>query len=207
MGQYWLPINLDKREYINPHRLGVGLKLWEQLANHPGTGAALIILLAAEREPRGGGDLDIDENWHGPERTFPENNTSPGPMPEDYPEVARRTIGRWAGDRVVLIGDYAERDDLPEEFDADLIYYLCQPPEEKAQSVEALRARAEELRERGYPELAQKVREKADRLEQAEPFKDVSQDVARIIEHELHGRFVGSGWRIFEKEREKEERR
>ena len=37
MGQYWLPVNLDKREFVNPHKLGAGLKLWEQLANHPGT--------------------------------------------------------------------------------------------------------------------------------------------------------------------------
>jgi len=40
MGQYWKPVNLDKREYVDPHKLDVGLKLWEQLASHPGTGAA-----------------------------------------------------------------------------------------------------------------------------------------------------------------------
>ena len=68
MGQYWTAINLDKKERISAHKLGCGLKLWEQLANHPGTGAALIILCAAQPESRGGGDLDMDENWHGPER-------------------------------------------------------------------------------------------------------------------------------------------
>jgi len=28
-------------------------------------------------------------------------------------------------------------------------------------------------------------------------FKDISDDVCRVIEHELHGRFVGEGWREF----------
>jgi len=125
MGQYWKPVNLDKKEYVMPHKLGSGLKLWEQLANHPGTGAALIILCAAMPEARGGGDFDLEENWHGPERTIPPYNASPGPMPESYPEIARRTIGRWAGDRIALVGDYAEDSDLSEEFKASEIYDQC----------------------------------------------------------------------------------
>ena len=32
MGQYWVVVNLDKHEFVMPHRLGSGLKLWEQLA-------------------------------------------------------------------------------------------------------------------------------------------------------------------------------
>lgn len=95
MGQYWMPVNIDKREFIDPHRLGTGLKLWEQLANHPGTGAALIVLQAAMPGVRGGGDLDKDRD-----------------------DVCRRTIGRWAGDRVVLVGDYREAGDVP-GWDAD----------------------------------------------------------------------------------------
>ena len=102
MGQYWMCINLDKKEFIDPHKLGSGLKLWEQIANHPGVGTALIILTAAMPEPRGGGDFDLDNNWHGPERTLPEHSITPGPMPEEYPTVAKRTIGRWAGDRIAL---------------------------------------------------------------------------------------------------------
>ena len=37
MGQYWIPVNLDKKEFIEPHKLASGLKLWEQMANFPGT--------------------------------------------------------------------------------------------------------------------------------------------------------------------------
>jgi hypothetical protein len=125
VGQYWYCVNLDKKEFIHPHYLGAGLKLWEQVANHPGTGTALIILLAAMPEQRGGGDLDLDANWHGPEQKSPEHNLQPAPMPKEYHEVALLTIGRWAGDRVALVGDYADDGDLPAEFEASKIYGKC----------------------------------------------------------------------------------
>ncbi|MEM3790654.1 MAG: hypothetical protein QW260_06175 [Thermoproteota archaeon] len=105
MGQYWLICNFDKKEFVSPDRLGAGYKLWECLAN-PGPGAALIILLAAEREVRGGGDLDLD---------------TPG---------AAEVIGRWAGDRVALVGDYAEDSDLPPEWQAGSIWDKCMAGEE-----------------------------------------------------------------------------
>lgn len=144
MGQYWIPVNLDKKEFIDPHRLGTGLKLWEQMANHPGTAAALILLCAAMPEARGGGDLD--------------KNT----------KAANRVVGRWAGDRIALVGDYAEEGDLktlkgdasPKE-----IYRRC------------------ELRrgDEGYdPKTA---------------WKDISNDVCAVLEKELQGKFSGDGWR------------
>lgn len=168
MGQYWKVVNLDKREYVLPHKLGTGLKLWEQLANHPGTGAALIVLCAAMPEARGGGDFDLDENWHGPERTFPAHNATPGPMPEDYQAVAKRTIGRWAGNRIALVGDYAEDTDLPGE-KASLIYGLCSSADDVY-----------------LPEGV---------TDPAALYTDVSDDVARVIEHELNGHYEGDGWR------------
>lgn len=123
MGQYWIPVNLDKKEFISPHKLGCGLKLWEQLANTPGVGAALIVLTAAMPEPRGGGDFDLGLNWHGPERAA--RTSSPGPMPEHYPNIAKRVIGRWAGDRIAIVGDYAKDTDLPDEFKASGIFGQC----------------------------------------------------------------------------------
>lgn len=158
MGQYWLPVNLDKKEFIDPHKLGSGLKLWEQLANAPGTAGALIILTAAMPEPRGGGDFDLDENWHGPERV---DMTDSGPTPEAYPEIAKRTIGRWAGDRIALVGDYAEDSDLAPEHRASSIYARC--------------------RDEGGPDT----------------YTDITDDVAKVIEHELNGTFTGSGWKDF----------
>lgn len=168
MGQYWQVVNLDKHEYVMPHKLGSGLKLWEQLANHPGTGAALVVLCAAMPQPRGGGDFDLDENWHGPERT---DMSDVGPMPEEYPVIAARTIGRWAGDRIALVGDYAEDADLAPEHQASTIYSRCQSRDDIAKY--------------GLPEG----------LAEADLYTDVSDDVVAVIEHELQGKYVGTGWR------------
>lgn len=156
MGQYHVVVNLSKREYVNPHSLGCGAKLWEQLANGNigSTGGALLILLACSNG-RGGGDLDTVENWHGPERTFPEHNVCGGPMPEGYPAIATRTIGRWAGDRIAVVGDYADDGDLAPEHRAGTIYGLC--------------------REGGCP-----------RVQDNEGFTDISDDVLAVLTHELH---------------------
>jgi hypothetical protein len=172
MGQYWIPVNLDKKECISPHKLGSGLKLWEQLANYPGVGGALIVLTAAMPEPRGGGDFDMTSNWHGPERTFPEHNLSPGPMPTDYPSIARQVIGRWAGDRIAIVGDYAEPDDLPDD-DASVIFEKCSD---------------------AFYEPDKEGNE----------YTDISDLVCAVIEHELQGKFVGTGWRDFKYDRELE---
>ena len=163
-------MNLDKREFVDPYAVGAGAKLWEQLANYPGTPAALFILCAAMPEPRGGGDFDMDENWHGSERTE-EYNTSPGPMPDSYPEIAKRTIGRWAGDRIAVVGDYAEDSDLKSEYHASEIYDKCS-------------------------------RERDDSAIQVEEYyTDITDDVARVIEHELNGKYTGTGWKEWKEDK------
>lgn len=175
MGQYWYCVNLDKHEFIHPHRLGCGLKLWEILANQPSVGSALTILCAAMPQARGGGDLDLIENWHGPERTFPEYNTSPGPMPDRYQEVARATIGRWAGHRIALVGDYAENGDLPPQYEASEIYGRCVAgwwPDTPL-----------------TPEIAERRLDGMTVHDMANLYADVSDMVCIVIEHELHGRF------------------
>ena len=174
MGQYWKVVNLKKREFLFPHKQGCGLKLWEQLANHPGTGAALLILCAAMPEARGGGDFDLGENWHGPERTIPPHNVTPGPMPENYEEVARATIGRWAGDPIALVGDCAERGDLPAKYKAEIIYSLCRSEEDQRGYVAG-----------GY-------------VAGGGGYTDISDMVALVIEHELRGKFTGDGWKAWD---------
>jgi len=81
MGQYFLLVNLDKREYIDPHKIGGLLKLWEWCANDF---CRILPFLLRKSDSTGGGDLR-------------------GPEGYDY-------AGRWAGDRVVLIGDYDSSD-------------------------------------------------------------------------------------------------
>jgi len=196
LGQYWLAVNLDKKEFIMPHKLGCGLKLWEQIANHPSTGTALLILTAAMPEQRGGGDLDLDVNWHGPERT---SGIEPGQMPEDYQVVAHRTIGRWAGDRIAVVGDYAEREDLAPEHNADIIYTLCggDLPRVIDHYKEVAAATTDQKVKARYDDLIE-------RLKSAKPYTDITDDVCKVIEHELHGKFVGEGWREFVSELKKQ---
>ena len=78
MGQYHEVYNLDKKEKIHPHKIKNGLKLYEQIGWDGSTSTALFALLA-NSSGRGGGD-------------FPEHDL----------------IGHWAGDRILIQGDYAE---------------------------------------------------------------------------------------------------
>jgi len=91
MGQYHTTVNLTKKEFINPHKIGNGLKLMEQVGWEGATSNALFLLLACSNG-RGGGDA------------------------ADHPMA-----GRWAGDEIAVIGDYAEADDL-KNHDAKEIY-------------------------------------------------------------------------------------
>lgn len=87
MGQYHLIVNLDKREFLYPHEFGDGFKLMEFGQSAGGTLTALTILLAASNG-RGGGD-------------FQDTTTSLEHRP-----------GCWAGDRIAIIGDYFEEEDV-----------------------------------------------------------------------------------------------
>lgn len=81
MGQYHKLYNLDKKEYVHGHKLDNGLKLMEQCGWDKSTATGLWLLLA-NSNGRGGGDA----------RNHP-------------------LVGRWAGDRVLVQGDYAEPSD------------------------------------------------------------------------------------------------
>jgi hypothetical protein len=81
MGQYHKVYNLDKKEFIHPHHIDNGLKLMEQIADERCTSTAVWLLLA-NSNGRGGGDARKHE-----------------------------LIGHWAGDRILVQGDYAEPTD------------------------------------------------------------------------------------------------
>ena len=81
MGQYYNPINITKREFLHPHKFGDGLKLMEFGLSGMGTMAGLALLLA-DGNGRGGGDAHEDP--------------------------VSGIVGRWAGDRIVIAGDYAD---------------------------------------------------------------------------------------------------
>jgi hypothetical protein len=96
MGQYHYIVNLDKKEFVNPGKFGDGLKLMEFGLSGRGAMAALAVLLSNSRH-MGGGDLNSDDTEY---------------------------YGRWAGDRIVIAGDYAGEGDACEK-DGDNIYTQC----------------------------------------------------------------------------------
>lgn len=196
MGQYWKVCNLDKREYIDPHKLGSGLKLWEIIANHPGPATALVILCAAMPERRGGGDFSMDN------------------------DVAKRTVGRWAGDRIALIGDYAEKNDL-KDFDVTEIKYDLEDIdgleldevnfaneqvavdmllEAGCPSIGSIRKHGGGLSERLAKLVPNRKRWASLRKiagARTQVWRDISDDVAAIIEKVLNGKYEGDGFRHF----------
>ena len=78
MGQYFVLVNQEKREYVCPYCIGGVAKLWEWAANT--TQAGMIPLLIRQSDEGGGGD---------------------------YRYLAKHpVVGSWAGDRITLVGDY-----------------------------------------------------------------------------------------------------
>jgi len=79
MGQYYKIVNIKKKQYITPHTFGDGAKLMEFSMSASGVLAGLAILLV-DGNGRGGGDLHSKND----------------------------IIGSWAGDNIVVAGDYAD---------------------------------------------------------------------------------------------------
>jgi len=77
MGQYFKLINENKKEQITAWELGGVAKFFEWLYNNQ---ARLLVWLLRKSDQGGGGDIS---------------------EPDKY-----QTLGRWAGDRITLIGDY-----------------------------------------------------------------------------------------------------
>lgn len=80
MGQYFKVINKTKKEFINPHTFGNGLKLWEIVASGSGVLQGLGLLLAE-------GHIEYNKKYE--------------PIPSTI-------IGRWQGDSIAIVGDYAK---------------------------------------------------------------------------------------------------
>jgi hypothetical protein len=85
MGQYYIIVNPVKKQFINPHKFGSGLKLMEFTNDQHGPLQALAILLS-NGNGQGGGDLGM----------------------EGLTEEQQALIGSWAGDPVIVAGDYGE---------------------------------------------------------------------------------------------------
>ena len=91
MGQYYKIVNIKKKQYITPHTFGDGAKLMEFSMSASGVLAGLAILLA-DGNGRGGGDLHSEND----------------------------IVGSWAGDNIVVAGDYADAGKFVKEPDQTL---------------------------------------------------------------------------------------
>jgi hypothetical protein len=91
MGQYYKIVNIKKKQYISPYKFGDGSKLMEFSMSANGVLAGLAILLA-DGNGKGGGDL---------------NSNNP-------------IVGSWAGDNIVIAGDYADDGKWVKETDTNL---------------------------------------------------------------------------------------
>jgi hypothetical protein len=91
MGQYYKIVNIKKKQYIKPDTFGDGSKLMEFSMSASGVLAGLAILLA-DGNGRGGGDLHSEND----------------------------IIGSWAGDNIVVAGDYADDGKFVKEADRNL---------------------------------------------------------------------------------------
>ncbi len=95
MGQYFLVVNPDRKEYLNPHCFGDGLKLMEFGCSSYGTLTGLTLLLRVSDET-GGGDF-------GPAQR---QSTGRWANEGDPANLSSGLLGAWAGGRVAIIGDY-----------------------------------------------------------------------------------------------------
>ena len=91
MGQYYKIVNIKKKQYISPYIFGDGSKLMEFSMSANGVLSALAVLLA-DGNGRGGGDL---------------HSTNP-------------IVGSWAGDNIVVTGDYADDGKFVKDVDKNL---------------------------------------------------------------------------------------
>lgn len=83
MGEYFKIANIDRKEFIHPHRFGHGMKKWEVAVNAPGAISALAMLISTPAK------------------------------------VVGRLSGSWAGDRIIMVGDYSAESKLYEEMEDD----------------------------------------------------------------------------------------
>jgi hypothetical protein len=102
MSQFQLIANLDQKEFLDPYRFsGSAAQIVSLNGDSDGVMFAFTLLLAVSNARSGG-------------------SFRPWQTPEDE-QVASHLIGRWAGDRIAIVGDYyrAESCDVPLGADSD----------------------------------------------------------------------------------------
>jgi hypothetical protein len=124
MGQYYIIVNLNRREYISPETFGDGSKLLEFGCSGNGVMMALA-LLTASGNGRGLGDIARESyetkpdtfeprTWERIESEWLSDYDHNSQKVTDKRTIRHRSIvpsavGSWAGDPIVTTGDYADQ--------------------------------------------------------------------------------------------------
>jgi len=113
MGQYFKLVNLDKKEYIaSTDKISVSAKFWEWGANAEGV---LPLFLMRQSNQSGGGDIissqkefdDLKKRYEGDAKgSDAKTKKFAKKMISSMEKTVFINAGRWAGDRVMLVGDY-----------------------------------------------------------------------------------------------------
>jgi len=108
MGQYHNVVNIDRLEFLEPRAFGDGPKLTEFAFSAGGMLSALSGLLATS-SGRGFGDFHTSSN---PSRGLNGQDEWLAECGYTAELVDEFVLGRWAGNRIAIIGDYFQADDL-----------------------------------------------------------------------------------------------
>jgi hypothetical protein len=100
MGQHYAIVNKTRAEYIDPHETQSGSKLWELCMNDV---TKLLPYLLAQGANGSGGDPRIPWSDFEGEDGSVDWEAHQAALDETFPNC-----GRWAGDRITVVGDYDE---------------------------------------------------------------------------------------------------
>lgn len=114
----------------------------------------------------------------------------PGNQPADLGH--HPMVGKWAGDRIAVIGDYAEDGDIPGYVGQPLskVYKLCGDLSPTMTDFQGTHDEQTKLVENRVKEIRTLF------LECPKPYDDISCTLAGLVEEALSIRFIGSGWRV-----------
>ena len=111
MGQYHRIMNLERCEYLHPEGFGEGQKLTEFGFSGGTTMAALAGLLATS-SGRGFGDLFTFQRESSQGITYDDPAAWIAECDYTAEWFTEKVLGRWAGDRIAIVGDYYRPEDL-----------------------------------------------------------------------------------------------
>jgi|APHM01.1.fsa_nt_gi hypothetical protein len=114
MGQYYVLVNYDQKQYVNPDMLGSGIKLWETTASNL---PRIMPYLLQDTDSSGGGDPRVRLSYHGTANSDYMDTEKKLRAERHLTDIKYGLRGSWAGDRVSFLGDYRDTIQHSDEFD------------------------------------------------------------------------------------------